>query len=747
MIPLAVAFGLALAGMTTAQESGSPYFLVTTEDGVEAFPLRSTSVHANVGGVIADVTVTQVYANEGSVPIEAVYVFPASTRAAVHGMTVTIGDRVLEAEIREREQARAEYEEARDAGQNAALLEQERPNVFMMSVANIMPGDVVEVELRYTELLVPDGGEYEFLYPTVVGPRYGQAEFNENPYLGEGEAAPYGFDITIDLVTGVELAGLDTPGHDTTVAATTSGAWRIALAPGETGGNRDFIMRYRLGGDSVSSGLLLQPDEDGQGGWFLVMAQPPARNLTIDLPTEYMFVIDVSGSMHGFPLETARSLLDSILANMTPGDRFNILLFSGDSRVMAAESVPFTAANVARAREFVGSASGSGSTELLGALNRALTLPRADDMATSIVVVTDGYVTVEREALHLVRDNLGEANLFAFGIGSSVNHHLIESLARAGRGEPFIVTAPADAPAAAERLRSYVAAPVLTNVSVRFDGLRVVEMEPAAQPDLLAERPVLVFGRYEGPATGTVTVSGRGGDGDWGEVFHVAERGVNVQGRPLSYLWAREVITRLSDDLASESWNWWGSQDPEVASEEQKRITQLGLDFSLLTEFTSFVAIDSLVRGDGTFEQVRQPVPLPQGVSNLAVGDGMVMRTAAPLMGQAIPAPPSASFETDSDWAAGEAGAVEQLVVTGSLSSLDAAAVVEEQADDLGSCLPGGGRVQVSLSIGADGSVSSVVLTALTAATAESELECLRGVLEGLRFPAGGELTFVLQAR
>ena len=281
---VAVLFTLAVCGLAAAQQNGSPYFLLNEESDVEAFPLRHTEVDVIIGGVIADVTVSQFYANDGSEPIEAVYVFPASSRAAVHGMTVTIGDRVLRAEIREREQARAEYEEAREEGRSAALLEQERPNVFMMSVANIMPGDQVEVKLEYSELLVPDRGVYEFVYPTVVGPRYGSEEFNENPYLQEGEPAPYGFGIRIQLVSGVEVADLQPPGHAVEVVADSGRGASIGLAAGERAGNRDFILQYRLGSDSVSGGLLLQPDPAGQGGWFLAMAQPPARETAIDLP-------------------------------------------------------------------------------------------------------------------------------------------------------------------------------------------------------------------------------------------------------------------------------------------------------------------------------------------------------------------------------------------------------------------------------------------------------------------------------
>ena len=719
-----------------AQEdvSLSPYFLITEGDA-EAFPLKSTAVHADIGGVIADVKVVQVYENGGSVPIEAVYVFPASTRAAVHGMTVRLGDRVLVAEIREREQARAEYEEARDAGQGAALLEQERSNVFMMSVANILPGDVVEIELSYTELLVPDAGEYAFTFPTVVGPRYGEATHNANPYLGEGEDAPYGFDITIDLNTGMELASLHTPGHDTVSESTAAGSVTVRLAEHETGGNRDFVLRYRPGGDALSSGLLLQPDEDGDGGWFLVMAQPPARQHIVDLPSDYLFVIDVSGSMAGFPLDTPKALLDELLASLTPGDTFNVLLFSGSSQLLAPESLPMTAASVRQARNFVQGAYGAGGTELLGALRHALSLPRAAGAATSIVVITDGYVTVEREAFELIRSNLGEANLFAFGIGSSVNHALIESLARAGSGEPFIVMNAEEAPAVAGRLRDYVSSPVLTDVEVRFDDFRVSDVEPASFPDLMAERPVLVYGRYEGEAAGSVTVSGRTASGQHGEAFDVAGDATLVQGSPLSFLWARETVARLGDYV-------YGADSGGVKEE----ITRLGLEFSLLTDFTSFVAVDSVVRSDGTSTQVRQPLPLPQGVPDTALG-GYGAPTAA-LYTQAIPSPAVPMTDMAETGRAGSTQvSIDSLHVTGMLAEASARAVLESAFEDLLVCLAPGESVRAQLIPEASGITIVVDVTPLAGDPDRSAQVCTAVVLEGLRFGAPGTLTVDLSVR
>ena len=267
----------------------------------------------NVAGVIARVRVTQTFRNAGRKPIEAIYVFPASTRAAVHGMRVRIGERTIEARIERKAAARAQYEQARQEGKRAALLEQERPNVFTMSVANVMPGDRLVAELDYSELIVPEGGVYELVYPTVVGPRYGGGAdpkadgWIANPTLTEGQPAPYRFGFKAHLESAIPVKDLSSPSHPLDVSWGSPRSVNVAVK-GEDGGNRDVVLRWRLAGDAVEAGALLFPDDEG-GGWFLATLEPPARvKPELIPPREYVFVLDVSGSMHGFPLDTAKAV-------------------------------------------------------------------------------------------------------------------------------------------------------------------------------------------------------------------------------------------------------------------------------------------------------------------------------------------------------------------------------------------------------------------------------------------------------
>ncbi len=630
---LFAAAGAALAGPGGEGDDRtlSPYFFVQSDDPTtDRLPLLSTAAEVDIAGVIADVRVTQVYKNDGKRPIEAVYTFPASTRAAVYGLKMTIGDRTIVAEIRERERARQDYEAARRDGKTATLLEQQRPNVFQMNVANIMPGDFIRVELSYTELLVPEEGIYEFVYPTVVGPRYNSPTANRgekwtaNPYTREGEAPGYTFGIGVDIAAGMPIADVSCPSHKTLKAFSGLSTASVRLDPSEkAGGNRDFILRYRLAGGAVETGLLLYEGKGRQDeNFFLLMVQPPKRVPVDEIPPrEYIFVVDVSGSMYGFPLEVSKSLLRSLITGLRPADRFNVLLFAGGSSVLAERSLEASEANVARALELIERQRGGGGTELLPALRRAMVLPRTEGTSRAVVIATDGYVSVEAEAFDLIRENLGEANVFTFGIGSSVNRHLIEGMARAGLGEPFVVESEARAAEAAARFRRYIERPVLTDIDLRFEGFDAYDVEPASVPDLLSERPLVVSGKYRGRARGIIAVAGRSGNGRYDEVISVAERAPRAENSALRFLWARRRIQLLAD------YNSLREDDARI-----REVTRLGLQYGLLTAYTSFVAIDSRPRnkyGDPT--RVVQPLPLPQGVSEYAVGDATGRaRTAAP---------------------------------------------------------------------------------------------------------------------
>jgi Ca-activated chloride channel family protein len=611
----------------------SPYFIVLSDEmSVDQLPLKSTLVDVNISGVIADVRVSQVYENQGQNPIEAIYIFPASTRAAVYGMKMTIGERTIVADIKTREDARREYEQAKQEGRSASLLEQHRPNVFQMNVANILPSDVIEVELFYTELLVPVDAVYEFVYPTVVGPRYSNQsvayadrseKWVENPYLHEGELPPYTFDINVNLSAGMPIQDIVCLSHKTTISYEGQNFAMVELDQSDTaGGNRDFICKYRLSGGVIDTGLLLYEGQDEN--FFLMMVQPPKQVRTENIPPrEYIFIVDVSGSMHGFPLDVSKSLLKDLIGGLRSFDTFNVLLFAGGSSVLAEQSLPANPQNIKYALEVIERQRGGGGTELLPALKKALSLPGAKGRSRTVVIATDGYVSVEKEAFELIRNNLGTANMVAFGIGSSVNRYIIEGMARAGMGEPFVLTRPEEAKHVAGEFRKLLATPVLTDIALKFDGFDAYDVEPSSIPDVFANRPVVVFGKWRGIPRGTISIQGITGREIFFKEADVSLVSPLQENSALLYLWARHRIAVLSD------YNKLGFDDESVSE-----VRSLGLMYHLLTDYTSFVAVDSQVRlSGGETVTVKQQLPLPRGVSNYAVGGGMrAAKMSAPGM-------------------------------------------------------------------------------------------------------------------
>jgi len=742
---LLVSGGLGTKALAQPPESGdrtlSPYFFVKSDDpAVDPLPLKATTARVNISGVIADVRVTQVYKNEGRNPIEAIYIFPASTKAAVYGMKMTIGERVIEAKIDKREQARRQYEQARDQGKSASLLEQQRPNVFQMNVANILPGDEIKVELRYTELMAPTGGIYEFVCPTVVGPRYSNLKSEttpaseywvKNPYLRQGERPPYTFDLNLTLSAGVPIRDLVCPSHKVNAVYDGPNIAKVNLEESEIhGGNRDYVLRYRLSGDRIQSGLLLFAGESEN--FFLLIMQPPKGVRTADIPgREYIFIVDVSGSMYGFPLEMSKKLLKDLIGNLRPSDRFNVLLFSGGSSVMAEQSVPATPENITMAMDLINPQRGGGGTELLPALTRALKMPKPENFSRTFVIATDGYVTVEEEVFDLMRNNLGDANMFTFGIGTAVNRHLIEGMARVGMGEPFVISKPEEAPLRAEQFRAMIQSPVLTQVKVKFQDFAAYDVEPPAIPDILAERPVIVFGKWRGRPSGGITLSGISGHGPYTEVIQVGKIAPSDENSALRYLWARHRLALLSD------YNRLRANDKRV-----EEVMKLGLAYNLLTAYTSFVAIDTEVRTkDGKVTTVRQPLPLPQGVSDYAVGGSAIAQAYAPAAKASLPAEYEVSRRQEISKDKVELkSSIIHVTVSGGLSREEALKVVKANWHEIEKACSKTklqGKATIVLMLNSEGKVKKVNVALGEGKNKEAE-KCIQALAKKWQFPASG---------
>ena len=595
-----------------SQDNNSPYLLVSTEDAL--IPLKSSKTTVEISGTIAHVKVTQVYQNKGNNAIEAKYVFPLSTQAAVHKMQMTIGKRIVNAKIFERQEAQKVYETALDEGKRAAKLDQNRPNVFQMNVGNIMPGDKIAIAIYYTEILVPVHGEYQFVAPAVVGPRFtGESIQNEEsfnmPYTAKGISDSFDFDITVTLNAGIIIQNIDCKTHQVDINYPDTKTAEVFLSEeNRNPSNRDFILNYSLRGNQIQTGLLLYEGEDEN--FFTYQMEPKMNVILEDIPArEYLFIVDVSGSMNGYPLEVARALMRNLLCGLRMTDTFNVQLFASSSTVFSPTSVEINEQNIEAAIRFLSEGQGGG-TQLLSALNFAYKLPRKDiAVARSMVIITDGYVSVEKEAFELIGTHLDQANVFTFGIGSSVNRYLIEGMAKVSNSESFIATTSEEAQEVAKDFEKYISTPLLTRVKIESKGFDMYDLAQKSIPDVFAARPVLIHGKYRGKAEGKIIVTGYQGKRRFRQVYNVSDGHLSTSNKALRYLWARKKIGELDD------YNKLFNEDVKAT------VVQLGIKYNLLTNYTSFVAVDeAIVNKDGTLTKVKQPLPMPQNVNNSAVG-------------------------------------------------------------------------------------------------------------------------------
>lgn len=596
----------------------------------ERCPLKHTAVQADIAGMSARVRVTQRFENTSANKIEAVYTFPLPPEAAVDDMVIRIGDRAIRAEIRTREQARQTYDDARRHGHVAALLDQERPNLFRQSIANIEPGAKIQVELSYVETLRFEEGTYAWRFPMTVGPRYVPSGTNNASELNPKYAPPdvrAGHDIAITarIDAGRAIRSIRSSTHEITTR--TDGASRsiVELKNASTIPNKDFVLQYQSATGEISDAVLTHTDR--RGGFVNLVLQPPARVTEEDVtPKELVFVLDTSGSMHGLPIQKAKETMRMALAGLYPRDTFNLITFAGETEILFPEPVPATAANLSRAQAFLDQRQGSGGTEMMKAIRAALRPSASRDHVRIVCFMTDGYVGNEFEILDEIKKNQG-ARVFSFGVGSSVNHFLLDQMAAVSRGEVEYVALNGDSSGVAQRFHERIRNPLLTDVSLDWNGLPVSEVYPSRLPDLFSAKPVVIHARYSGPAQGSITLRGK----MRGRLF---ERRIAVSlpaqapdHESLASTWARAKI----QSIMSENWSAMerGAADPDV----QSRITQLGLDYRLMTQFTSFVAVDTSHRTEGgEATKVEVPSEMPEGVSHeTTLGSAAVMVRAGKL--------------------------------------------------------------------------------------------------------------------
>jgi Ca-activated chloride channel homolog len=595
-------------------------------------PLKHTDVKAEVSGQLARVTVTQEFHNPFREKIEAVYVFPLSQSAAVDDMTMVVGDRTVKGKIKRREEAQAIYEAARDAGQTAGLLDQERPNIFTQSVANIAPGAEVKITISYVEFLKYEAGTYEFVFPMVVGPRYipgrptgkrggGWApDTNKVPDASritprvapKGMRAGHDISIEVKLDAGVPIDGLKSTLHEVDLARTDNHRAVVRLKDQATIPNKDFILKLDVAGKAVSDAVMTH--RGAQGGFFTLILQPPERVTAADVtPKELVFVLDTSGSMSGFPIEKAKETMKLALDNLYPEDTFNLITFSGDTHVLFPQPVRATRENLQLAQRFLASRQGSGGTEMMDAIRAALAPSDEQDHVRIVCFMTDGEVGNDMEIISEIQKH-PNARVFAFGIGSSPNRFLLDKMSEQGRGEVEYVTLEDDGSAAARRFHERVRNPLLTDIEIDWAGLPVADVYPKRLPDLFSVKPLILTGRYTSSAQGVIRLRGNLAGQNFAKEIPVELPESQTEHDSMATLWAR---TRI-DDLMSQ--DYAGIQNDDPQPDVREAITQLGLEYRLLTQFTSFVAVEeTIVTDGGQPRRIEAPVEMPEGMSHEGV--------------------------------------------------------------------------------------------------------------------------------
>ncbi|MEO8072857.1 MAG: TonB family protein, partial [Acidobacteriota bacterium] len=576
--------------------------------GVElgACPLKHTDVKAEISGFVSRVKVVQEFENNFAEPIEAVYVFPLSQNSAVDRMTMKIGTRTINGKIMKREEARKIYETAKTEGKTASLLDQERPNIFTQSVANILPNEKIIIEISYVETLKYEDGAYQFVFPMVVGPRYipnSVSDANKiSPPIAETRAG-HDISIEVNLDAGVPIEEIRSKSHDIQTINLSPNSAKVTLRDENTIPNKDFILNYDVSGKRIEDAVLTHRDE--RGGFFTLILQPPDNFAVEDVtPKEIVFVLDTSGSMSGFPIEKAKEAMKMSLEGLYPNDTFNLITFAGDTAILFDKPVYATRANLDKAQEFLASRNGGGGTEMMKAIKAALEPSDAQNHLRIVCFMTDGYVGNENEIIAEVQKHQN-ARVFSFGIGSSVNRFLLDKIAEEGRGEAEYVALEDEGSKAAKKFYERVRTPLLTDISIDWNNLPVADVYPNKISDLFSAKPVILHGRYTKAASGMIRLKGKVNGQELVREIPVDLPEAESANDSLATLWAR---TRI-DDLTKKDYQ---NDKPEV----QQTITNLGLEYNLLTQFTSFVAVEEkIVNYQGKPKKIEVLAELPHGVS------------------------------------------------------------------------------------------------------------------------------------
>ncbi len=619
------------------------------------FPTLKSDISATIEGDLATIKIEQSFLNPTDIPLNATYLFPLNREAAVHSMIMETARERIRAVIKKKAEAKATFDKAKRAGKTAALLVQHRPNMFVQNLANLMPGETLKIVLKYSMSVPRIDGAYELVVPLVVGPRFtpkkqprphlvrngddaapveeksGQWSFEKSPAYPQvsGLTIPDQVEkdrvsIRIKLKSAFKIADVMSKTHALHVEGEER-ARTITLADGRTIDNRDFVLRYRLAGRSVEAGVLSHADR--RGHFFSLLLEPPAVAAEKDItPREMVFVLDTSGSMSGQPMEASRIFMRAAIKSLRPTDSFRIIRFSNDTGEFSAQPVTATASGKRAGIRYVNSLPTGGGTYIPAAIRRAFAPPVQPGTLRLVTFLSDGYIGNEAEVLRLINRDIGSARIYAFGVGSAVNRYLLAEMARAGRGKARFIDPGENVDEVAVKLAADLEAPLLTDIRINWGDLDVTGVTPQEIPDLFAGDSIRIMARSTrklapGRHTLTIEALSRGRKARMPVRFMITapddEEGETLDSNPLPLIWARATIAEIMRRLTMPV-----ERRPHGESDEnlQAHVTRLGLDFSLMTQWTSFVAVSEKVANPRPEMARDTAVPLNQvrGVSGKA---------------------------------------------------------------------------------------------------------------------------------
>jgi Ca-activated chloride channel homolog len=599
-------------------------------DGLDsALPLERTIIHVQITGPLASVVVSQHFTNPIQAAAELDYLFPLPAEAAVSGFELRIGSRRILGDLQESDAARASYEEARGQGKRSGLIEQRRPNLFAVRLANVLPGEAIDTSIRYQQRVKFADGEYEFVLPMGLTPRYDRPD---HPQEGEGTSAPLAksnekiglLELQVMVDAGVPAGNPTSPSHKLEITRSDERRFQLHLA-GENIPDHDFVLRYPLAEEQVAAAGWTS----GEAGkeFFLATIVPPRMEEEPQVPPrEFIFVLDRSGSMSGEPIAQARNAMRACLRTLNPGDAFRILLFDNELEWFNSEALPVTQEKVEQADTYLGRVQGRGGTEIIRAIDAVLGLPVDAQRTRFVVFLTDGAVSAEAQALEQIRGRIGSARLFTFGVGPSVNRALLSRMARLGRGRAAFLQLEEDIEGAIIRFQDSVSFPMLTNLSLAWKNGKAWDIYPTRLPDLYSGEPLEFSGRLARSTDQPLRLELRGERGGQPLTLQVDLTPPAGRDSAIERVWAQARVEDLLEQQAL---------DPARAQKFRTDILGLALEYSLITQYTSFVAIDQeTAQGGGKPSVIHVAQPLPKGLSP----EGFQPQAQMARMGMAMPA-------------------------------------------------------------------------------------------------------------